>query len=841
MSQVQLTIDNTPVVVQLGKTILKAAQSVDVYVPSLCAHPNLPPIENIKGSQFIFRGNERIESDNSEATWDGCGICAVEVNGELIRACVTEVANGMIVITGSEKVLTYRREKLFNILERHPHACLTCAQAEGCSGTQCSENVPEEERCCELLGSCELQRISQFVGMPENLPKYRSGGLPLFTDEPLFNFNFELCIGCLRCVRGCQDLRGVETLSFVLKDGRPHVGTSEGPTRSECHCRFCGACVEICPTGALMDKVRAVGKERHKILVPCRNACPAGIDIPLYVRYIAKGETAKAIGIIREKLPFVFSLSWVCFHPCEEECRRAEINSPVSICRLKRFAAEDDTFEWRKRQKKMPATGKKVAVIGSGPAGLTAAYYLAKKGHKVTVFETLAEPGGMLRVGIPEYRLPPEFLRRDIEEIKSIGVSIKCNSLVNKSDLEKFVSEYDAVFIATGAHKAKKIELPGSELSGVYWGVEFLRERALGYISSDSFKDMCVVVVGGGDVAIDSARVALRLGAKDIDIVCLESPEELPALEWEVKEAEEESIRFNYSYGPMEIKHKDGQVKSIKLKACTRVYDEKGRFSPTYDETQTLELPADTIILAIGQDPSSDAFADLGLRSSGIIEIDKKTLATKMEKVYAGGDVTSGPASVIDAIAMGRQAAIEIDKTIGGDGDIDEQLVMRQPVEHYLGNVENFAGLGRRSPVIMNPEERSTSFCAIEETFNNKDARAEASRCLACDLRLEIEAVTLPPSVESIFELVQEVIDGLPEVEGVYQLIDEDKKVIAIKGVINLKAALTEVLEENEKVHFFVFEREPMYTKRESELIQQYLQEYGELPGGGEDDLDDLF
>lgn len=841
MNLLKLTIDDTSVTVEEGKTILQAALGTDIYIPALCSHPELPVIENMKGAPFIFRGNEKIESDNPDAAWDGCGICAVEINGEIVRACNTKAAAGMTVSTKSAKVLAYRQEKLATFLAVHPHACLTCAQAEGCPRTQCSSNVPEIERCCELLGACELQRVSQFVGVPINLPKYKPRGFPVFTEEPLFNFNTELCIGCLRCVRSCRELRGVGALSFVFKDGRPLVGTTLSATRAESHCRFCGACVEVCPTGALMDKVRTVGVERIKTLIPCRNACPAGIDIPIFVRYIAAGKGAEAIAIIREKVPLAFAAGYVCFHPCEEECRRGEVNKPVSICRLKRFAAGEDNFSWRSRRKKLPDTGKKAAVIGSGPAGLTTAYYLAKKGHDMTVFEALPKPGGMLRVGIPEYRFPAALLDRDIEEIKSMGVKIKCDSQVTAADLEKLEAEYDAIFVAAGAHQPKKIKLAGSDLPGVYWGVEFLRERALGKIPADIFENKKVAVVGGGNVAVDSARVALRLGAVDITVVSLEREDELPAYEWEVAEAREEGASFLTGWGPMEIVSREGRIVSLKCKRCTRVFDETGRFAPTYDEKETREIPADAVILSIGQEPSSEPFVALGLRSNLTIDVDKERLAAKKGKFFAGGDIVSGPASVIEAIAAGRKAASEIDRLLGGDGDIDEVLVEREPVNHYLGQVENFAKLGRSGPAMHDTVERKVTFCAIEETFTKETAAAEALRCLSCDLRLEIEKVIFPPHVESLFELAAEVIAGLPAEEGVYRLLDKEKKVIAIKGVMNLKDALSEVLENNQKASFFIYEKEPMFTKRESELIQQYLQEHGELPGGGDDDLDDLF
>lgn len=844
MAPIRLTIDDREVTAEAGASILDAARAADIYIPALCTHPELACAEALTGAPFVYRGAERIESDDPAAEWDGCGICAVEVAGQpdLCRACTIEVADGMVVNIASEKVLAHRREKLSSFLADHPHACLTCAQQEGCSRTQCSANVPEEERCCELLGSCELQRLAQFVGVPPNTPRYRPRALPHVTDEPLFDWNAELCIGCLRCVRACRDLRGVGTLSFVMKDGRPIVGTTVAPSRAESHCRFCGACVEVCPTGALMDKSRAVGGERERVLVPCRSSCPAGVDIPRFVRHIARQEYDKAIAVVRQKLPFSFAPSYICFHPCEDQCRRGLVNRPIAVCQLKRFVADHDTGQWRAGQKRLPATGKRVAVVGSGPAGLTAAYYLAKQGHAVTVFEALPEPGGMLRVGIPEFRYPRELLQKDVDEVKAVGVEIRCNSPVaDGASLEKLAAEYDAVLLATGAHLPKRIDVSGKDLEGVYWGVEFLRERALGRNSPDRFRDQRVVVVGGGNVAIDAARVVRRLGADDVRIVSLERPEELPAYEWEVEDVSEEGAGFLNGWGINEIRGESGKVSGVVLKRCTRVFDDSGAFSPAYDESQTREEVADAVILAIGQDPSSAPFEACGLRPDGTITADETTLSTKAPKVYAVGDVVSGPASVIEAIAMGRKSASEIDKTLGGDGDIDERLLDDEPPNHYLGKVEHFAELDRTVPPKAEIAECVDSFALIEQGFSQEDAVREAGRCLACDLRVALESVIPAPRTDTVLELLPAVVEGLPDLEGVYQIFDEEKNVLAIKGVMNLKEALLEVIEENERARSFVYEPEPMYTKRESELIQQYLQEHGELPGGGDDELDDLF
>lgn len=834
-------IDGIEVCVDEGTSILEAARSAGVYIPALCAHPSLPVVEGMTGVSVVHQGDTRFESDDVEASWDGCGLCVVEADGELVRACTTSATEGLTIVTGSDRVVAHRQKKLAGILAIHPHACLSCAQAEGCPRTQCSSNVPEEERCCELLGSCELGRIAHFVGIPPDLARYRNRGLPRLTDDPLFDFDTELCAGCLRCVRACGDLRGVGSLGFVMKEGRPVVGTTDGTTRSAGHCRFCGACVEVCPTGALLDRVRAKGTERENLLVPCRHACPAGIDIPRLLRHVAHDEPCMAAAVVRERVPLAFAASYTCFHPCEDACRRNDLNEPVSVCRLKRYALDRDDGAWRQQLARRASTGKTVAVVGSGPAGLTAAWYLALKGHDVTVHEALPEPGGMLLVGIPEYRFPRDLLAKDIEEVRNMGVSIRCNSPVDSDGYEALTRDNDAVFVATGAHEAKRLDLPGCDLPGVYWGVDFLRERALGELARDAFAGFDVAVVGGGNVAIDAARVAKRLGAVKVTVVSLESAEELPAWDWEVEETLDEGIDLKHAWGPLAIRGSGGQVAGLELKRCTRVFDSNGLFDPTFDDSETADVSANAVILAIGQDPSSRPFETLGLGTQGTIHHSEETLATKEENVWAGGDVATGPGSFIHAVAQGRTAASGIDRELGGDGDIETVLVERTPIDHRLGRITDFPSLPRSLPNIADGSARAGAFTSIEETFETEVARAEAMRCLNCDLRLALEPAPVPPARESVFELNREVIDRVPASEGVFQLMDGDRKIIDIKGVMDMKAGLSEALEENDNARFFVFEEDPMFTKRESELIQLYLQEHGELPGGGDDELDDLF
>lgn len=840
MSQVSVTIDGAQVTAPSSVSLLEAARAAGIYIPGLCSYPALPPARGKIGLPTIWRDGHTVRGGASGSMeFDGCGLCLVEVDGEVVQACATPVGEGRQVQSQSAEVKAKRQDRLAEILADHPHACLVCPNREGCDRISCSLNVPVPERCCAKFSSCELRRLADYIGIKPGAPRYVSRGLSVIRADPLFTRDYNLCVGCIRCVRVCSDVRGVGALGFTLTDGRVEVG-SVAPSLPESECKFCTACVEVCPTGALMDKPAdtSVGASKEQSLVPCRAACPAGIDIPRYVRLISQGRYDEALAVIRDKAPFPAVLGYVCFHPCENVCRRGKVNEPIAICSLKRFAAEHGSPRDDGTSQAAAPTGKRVAVVGSGPAGLTAAYYLQAKGHGVTVFEAASEPGGMLCHGIPRYRVPHEVVRREIDQILARGIELRTDTPVGSAadlSLEKLLGEYDAVFLAVGAQMSKKIRLDGNELRGVFWGLDFLRDVNLGSWPGTALGR--VVVIGGGNVAVDVALTARRLAAKEIQIACLESRAEMPAFEWEIEQALEEGAILHPSWGPKKIGG-NGKVTGIELVRCTRVFDESGRFNPSFDPSVTTTIEADTVILAIGQSTDFSFLDENGreLRTErGTIRVDEASLATPLKGLFAGGEVVSGPSTVIQAIAGGRKAAASIDRYLGGNGIFAERS--EQESEPRIGRDGNFASWRRVAMPRLSLSERQASFSPIELGFDEAMALEEAKRCLRCNLRLDLGAPVLPP--EPWLEFDSEHVSSVPEVEGVYQLLDEGKAVLRIAGAADLRQALAEQLGSQSKARYFLYEEARMYTQRESELLQHFLQEHGRLPSGNElgDDL----
>jgi NADPH-dependent glutamate synthase beta subunit-like oxidoreductase len=665
--------------------------------------------------------------------------------------------------------------------------------------------------------------------------------LALGKDHPLFVRDYDLCIGCTRCVRACRDLRGIEAIGFVHdENGQAHVG-SLAETLEASGCKFCTACVGVCPTGALVDKAVETGTKEQDI-VPCKAACPAHIDIPDYVRRVAQGKADEANAIIREKVPLPGVLGRVCTHPCETVCRRGEVNAPISICALKRYAADRDERDkglWKKENRVAAATGKKVAVIGAGPAGLTAAFYLRKKGHAVSIFDSNEKPGGMMRYGIPAYRLPRDILDREIKDILDLGIEFKPNQSLGKDvSLDQLKADgFEAVFLGVGAQQNRRIPLDGSNPPDVLGGVEFLRQLAEGH----PIKLMdCVLVIGGGNVAVDAAMSARRCGATDVKMACLECLENMPAHPWELAAAQAEGVEIMPSRGPDRISSAAGKVTAMDLKECTAVFDDQGNFCPQFSDKKEC-IQVDQVILATGQS------ADLSFLEAsspvkinkGLIVVDADTFATGMPGVYAGGDVVKMPGAIIHAIAAGRRAAESIDKVLGGTGGIDEVLLPRGTPDPHLGRDEGFASWGRLDVPMLDVATRLKGFSELALGYSEEQAVREAKRCLQCDLRLLIGSNPLPPGDWLPFD--QTHIQQVPDSEGVFQLLDADHQVLAIKGSANLRQELLLNLAENERAALFEYEEHKMYTQRESELIQKYLQKHGEMPGGGAGDLDELF
>lgn len=641
---VTIEIDGKQLTVPEGMNPLEAALQNGIYIPHLCHHPDLPD-----------RGS--------------CRLCIVEVEGmEGVQpSCKLKATEGLKVTTDSPRIHDLRKLAMELLLAAHPEDCSTCPK----------------------YGRCELQALIQYMGVSATRMSTRIKGFAQNGKNPLLIHDMNRCVLCGRCVRACGDLRGVGVLQYNKKELETYVGTLHDKLLTDADCRFCGACAEVCPTGTIRDLVEFTPVEKKDTLIPCQATCPAHTDVPRYVRLAKEGRWEEALAVVHERLPFPECLGRVCAHPCESNCRRGEVNEPVSIRNIKRYAAEHAGGElWKKNSKHLPATGKRVCVVGGGPAGMTAAYYLAKQGHSVTLKEAYPTLGGQMAYGIPSYRLPREVVAKEAAYLNDVGVSVE-----------------------TGMGKR-------------------------------------VIVLGGGNVAFDCARTARRLGAEEIHLACLEAREKMTADEEEIEQAQEEGIRIHPAHtfeailGPDRV----SGVRFCNVKSFT--FDENRRAVIEKEENSEHVIEADTVIFAVGQRTQISPEAGLELGRGNSIAVQPGSLRTSVPGIYACGDAVYGTRTVIQAVAAGRDAASEIDKALGGSGDISEVLAPVEMPDAFLGRIEGFGHQTRQPEVVREAALRENNFDAVSFGLADDSVRQEAGRCLQCDLRFTIT----PPRIWSDYD-----------------------------------------------------------------------------------------
>jgi NADPH-dependent glutamate synthase beta subunit-like oxidoreductase len=500
-------------------------------------------------------------------------------------------------------------------------------------------------------------------------------------------------------------------------------------------CNGCGVCVDSCPLDIIrLDTIVADRGES----APCRSACPAGVNMRSYLYFLKQGMMKEAIDVIREALPFPAITGRVCPHPCESECARKEVDETVNINGVERFLGDWLLKEKPEPQPQPKLHGTKTAIIGSGPAGLACAYFLSMLGYPVTIFEAMPVLGGMLRIGIPEYRLPKEVLDTQINLIREMGVEFRPGVAIGKEiTFKKLREDYQAIFVAIGNQLSRRIELEGAEPDGVLWGLDFLRDVNLAKEVKVKEK---VVVIGGGNVAVDVALTALRLGAKDVRMACLESGDTIPAHREEIDQALAEGVAIDEGWGPRRILKNGKGIIGIELARCTSLCDEKGRFNPCLDEQDTRTLDADMIILAIGQAPDLSLIPkEMSVTEGGTIRIDPTTGETTLSGVFAGGDIVSGASTVIEAIAAGRRAAVSIDRyhrreDLKNGRDAIPERVKKPPRE-------GIPEMRRLQTPLLSTDERAKTFREVATGFDEDMAYLESQRCMTCGSRAVINFV----------------------------------------------------------------------------------------------------
>ncbi|MGA3143784.1 MAG: FAD-dependent oxidoreductase [Verrucomicrobiota bacterium] len=589
------------------------------------------------------------------------------------------------------------------------------------------------------------------------------GGMMAHLDKTFPTGDCATCIVSPKLVECARNLNiEIMTLSEVIGlEGQPGHFTATVKRHPryviEDKCTGCSECTQVCPVDIPDEFNRCLGtrkgiaklyaqatpnifgilKNGHS---PCKMTCPARVNVQGYVQLIKQKEYLKAVELVRQRNPLSAICGRVCTHPCESECTRGKADDPIAIRLLKRFASDKememlDAGKLALPEEKIPAPdAKKVAIIGGGPAGLTAANDLADAGFAVTVYEAMSAAGGMLRWGIPGYRLPKKVLDHEIEIIRRKGVTFVYNCRIGRDvTIETLQKVYAAIFISAGAQKSRKLRIEGEDIKGVLHGIEFLRDA--GSANKPAVKDR-VLVIGGGNVAVDVARTALRLGAKNVEMISLEQRNEMPAYKEEIEATLAENIKIRNGWGPKRILG-NGSVTGIELKRCTRVFDAQKRFNPAFDENDLATVEADQIIVAIGQAVDEELVSHIKIQNErGCFKADPVTGQTSVPGIFAGGDNASGPASVIDAVAAGKRVAESIERFLKGKdllgGRFEDSLRPIPPA--FMPMLDKLEKKSRPQAEELSPVVRLNNFDEVEKGLTEEQALAEAERCLNCAL-----------------------------------------------------------------------------------------------------------
>lgn len=650
----------------------------------------------------------------------------------------------------------------------------SCRRSRLTHGEGCAD---DPEGWCIAVGDMadyvvETQKDGRYIDKAEALEILKAaednGFVHQITNIDGANKIFAIC----NCnVNVCYALRTSQLFNTPNMSRSAYVAKVE-----KANCVACGKCVEFCPAGAVKLGQKLCDKEGCEVTypriplpseqpwgehmwshnyrdvnrincydtgtAPCKTACPAHIAVQGYLKLAKEGRYDDALALIKKDNPLPAVCGHVCNRRCEDACTRGTVDEAVAIDEVKRFLAERDlNAETRYIPKKTIPSLKggfdeKIAIIGAGPAGLSCAYYLALTGYKPTIFEKNEEPGGMLRYGIPSYKLEKDLLAAEIDVIRKLGVEIRCGVEIGKDITIEELREqgYKGFYVAIGCQRGRKPGITGENAKGAYAAVDFLREAG----AKESFAlEGDVVVVGGGNVAIDAARISSRCVDAKISMFCLEQRENMPASKEEIAEALEEGIELNCGWGPKEVLEEDGKVAGVVFKKCIRVLDEQGRFSPEYDEEQTVTIPCKHVIFSVGQAIEWGNMLDnldLKRRSNGGALADKLTYQTSEPDIFVGGDVYTGPRFAIDAIAAGREGAISLHRYVHENCTLTIGRNRRDFVELDKNNisVESYDTSKRQIPAKADEKAQAATFRDLSHSLTEEQVKAETSRCLSC-------------------------------------------------------------------------------------------------------------